>query len=92
MVGWLWWTVWSVHRYFEMPTLARALRIALFYLLLALSSFDWAYIGLVPMLAIAAVEAWRRRGPVRTWLVHGLAAAAVVALVLAPVAVNQPER
>ncbi|MEP6917559.1 MAG: discoidin domain-containing protein [Acidobacteriota bacterium] len=85
MAGWLWWAVWSVHRYFEAPSLAASLRIALFYLLFALSSFYWAYIGLVPLIAVAGAAAWRQRGPARVWFGHGLAAAAMVAVVMVPV-------
>ena len=61
MVGWLWWAAWSVHRYFAEPGWKAAARVAVFYVLLGMSSLYWAYIGLVPLAAIAAVECWRRR-------------------------------
>jgi hypothetical protein len=45
MVGWLWWAAWSVHRYFAEPGWKAAARIAVFYVLLGMSSLYWAYIG-----------------------------------------------
>jgi hypothetical protein len=83
---WLWWAAWSVHRYFARPSIARALRVAVFFILLGLSSLYFAYAGVVPLLLLVAVEAWRRRGPVRAWLLHGLAAAVLCALAYVPVA------
>ncbi len=89
MGGWLWWLAWSLHEYFETPSLWRALRAALFFILLGLSSLYFAYVAVVPIVAIVVVEAWRRRGPrgpVAAWLIHGLAAAALCGVVFAPVA------
>jgi hypothetical protein len=83
---WLWWAAWSVHRYFARPSLWYAVRIAVFFILLGLSSLYFAYAGVVPLLLIVAAEAWRRRGPVRVWLVHGLVAAVLCALAYVPVA------
>ncbi len=84
--AWLWWAAWGAHRYFAMPSMWRALRVAIFFILLGLSSLYFAYAGVVPLLMIVAAEAWRRRGPVRAWLVHGLAAAVLCALAYVPVA------
>lgn len=86
MGGWLWWAAWGMHRYFEAPTLARAAAATVFYVMLGLSSLYWVYIGAVPLATIAGVEAWRRRGPVRTWVLHALLAAALCGLVFIPVA------
>jgi hypothetical protein len=88
MAGWLWWVVWGVHRYFAAPSLWRALRVGALFILLGLSSLYWLYIGLVPAGVVAAVSAWRGcgRGPARTWLWHGVAAAALCAAAFVPVA------
>lgn len=86
MAAWLWWTAWSIHRYFRTPTLGGVVRSAAFYALLGLSSLYWAYIGALPLVTIAVVEAWRRRGPVRTWLVHAGVACLLIAVVFFPVA------
>ena len=46
MVGWLWWAAWSLHHYTS-PGWKAAARVAVFYVLLGMSSLCWAYIGLV---------------------------------------------
>ena len=86
MAAWLWWVVWAVHRYFDGPTLARALRAILFFILLGLSSLYWIYAGGIAVVIVVAIEMWRRRGPLRAWLWHGTAAGALCALTFAPVA------
>ncbi len=88
MGGWLWWLAWSLHEYFERPSLWRALRAAIFFILLGLSSLYWAYVAVVPIVAIVVVEAWRRRGPIAAWLRHGAVAAALCGVVFAPVALT----
>lgn len=88
MAGWLWWTAWSVHHYFAEPGWKAAARIAIFYVLLSMSSVYWAYIGLVPLGVIAIVE-WRRRRPALVPIVrHAALAAAIVGVVLVPVAIR----
>jgi hypothetical protein len=86
MVGWLWWAAWSVHRYFAEPGWKAAARIAVFYVLLGMSSLYWAYIGLVPLAVIAAVEYWRRRPKAVPLIRHAVCAAAIVGAVFLPVA------
>jgi len=86
MVGWLWWAAWSVHRYFAEPGWKAAARIAVFYMLLGMSSLYWAYIGPVPLAVIAAVECWRRRPAFVPLISHAALAAVVVGVVFLPVA------
>ena len=86
MVGWLWWAAWSVHRYFAEPGWKAAARVAVFYVLLGMSSLYWAYIGLVPLAAIAAAECWRRRPAFVPLTRHAALAAVVVGVVFLPVA------
>ena len=86
MVGWLWWAAWSVHRYFAEAGWKAAARIAGFYGLLGMSSLYWAYIGLVPLVVIAAVECWRRRPAAMPLVRHAAVAAVIVAVVFLPVA------
>nr|MBA3295298.1 discoidin domain-containing protein [Acidobacteriota bacterium] len=86
MGGWLWWSAWGMHRYFESPTLGRAAAITAFYLLLGSSSLYWLYIGALPLATIAIVEACRRRGPIRTWVLHAAFAAAACLLIFFPIA------
>lgn len=86
MAAWLWWATWSVHKYFQAPSLGGAARVAAFYIALGLSSLYWAYIGLLPLVVVAGVEAWRRRPVSGKWIVHGLAAAAICAACFLPVA------
>ena len=86
MVGWLWWAAWSVHRYFAEPRWKAAARIAVFYVLLGMSSLYWAYIGLVPLAVIAAVECWRRRPGIVPLIRHAGLAAVIVVVVFLPVA------
>lgn len=85
MGAWLWWTAWSIHRYFRAPSLAGAVRSALLFVLLALSSLYWIYVSALPLAAIIAIEYWRRRPPLRTWTPHLAVAAVLCAAALLPV-------
>lgn len=86
MVGWLWWAAWSVHRYFAEPGWKAAAHTAVFYTLLGMSSLYWAYIGLVPLAVIAAVECWRRRPGLLPLVRHAALATVIVGVVFLPVA------
>ncbi len=88
MAGWLWWTMWSVHHYFARPSALRALAAAACFIALGQSSLYWAYAGLVPIAIVAAAEGWRRRGPVRAWLLHAAGAALLCAVAYVPVALQ----
>jgi hypothetical protein len=85
MTGWLPLSLWALHRYFSAGALAFLLASVGAYLLQSLTASYFTYFGLLPLAAVAIVEAWRTRPPLRRTVTHVVAAAALAAVVLAPV-------
>src|ERR1043166_3619264 len=86
MNGWLPLSLWALHRYFSSGAWKFLLASGAFYVLQCLTANYFAYFGLLPLVAVAAAEMWRRRPPLARTTVHAIAVAALVALVLAPIA------
>ena len=85
MTGWLPLSLWALHRYFSTGAFAFLIASVGAYLLQSLTASYFTYFGLLPLAAVAIVEAWRMRPPLRRTAVHAVAAAALAAAVLAPV-------
>jgi hypothetical protein len=85
MTGWLPLSLWALHRYLSTGAFALLIASVGAYLLQSLTASYFTYFGLVPLAAVAIVEAWRTRPPLRRTAAHGVAAAALAAVVLAPV-------
>jgi hypothetical protein len=85
MTGWLPLSLWALHRYFSTGAFAFLIASVGAYLLQSLTASYFTYFGLLPLGMVAIVEAWRARPPVRRTAAHLLAAAAVAAVILAPV-------
>ena len=63
MTGWLPFSLWALHRYFSTGALRFLLAAAAAYLLQSLTASYFTYFGLLPLAAVAMVEAWRTRPP-----------------------------
>jgi hypothetical protein len=86
MNGWLPLSLWALHRYFSSGAWKYLLASGACYVLQCLTANYFAYFGLLPLIAVAATEIWRRRPPLLRTAVHAIAVAALAALVLAPIA------
>jgi len=85
VTGWLPLSLWALHRYFSTGALVFLLGSAAAYLLQSLTSSYLTYFALLPLTAVVVAGMWRTRPPVGRTLAHLAAAAALCALILAPV-------
>lgn len=85
VLGWLPFSIWALHRYFDSQRLRYLLASAAFYLLQALTSGYFAYYGLLPLVLVAVYELWRTRRLSRRMCGHFAIASAVTIAVMFPV-------
>jgi hypothetical protein len=85
MTGWLPLGLWALHRYFSTGAFAFLIASVGAYLLESLTASYFTYFGLLPLAAVAMVEAWRTRPPLWRTLAQVMMAAALAAVILAPV-------
>jgi hypothetical protein len=86
MTGWLPLSLWGLHRYFSTGRLRFLLASAGAYVLQSLTGSYFTYFSLLPSAAVAAMEIWQHRPPLRRTLGHTVIAGAVCAVSLAPLA------
>jgi len=86
MTGWLPLSLWSLHRYGATSRFRYLLGCTAAFLIAALTASYLTYFALLPLAAVAGRELWRRRPPAGLAARHAAIAAAVVAVVMLPVA------
>jgi F5/8 type C domain len=84
--GWMPVALWGLHRYFRTGSRWALTTFVLAFLLQGLSNGYFLFFLAVPVVLVSAVELVRARGRVLAHLAHLLVAAAIIGLVMAPVA------
>ena len=85
MTGWLPLSLWALHRYFSTGAFAFLIASVGAYLLESLTASYFTYFGLLPLAAVAIVEAGRTRLPAGRTAAQLMAATALAAVILTPV-------
>jgi hypothetical protein len=87
ITGWLPLSLWALHRYFGSARASFLLLSAVFFLLQALTAVYFAYFALVPLIVVGVMGAWRARIPLSRFARQAAPAAAVIVLVMLPIAI-----